>query len=92
MISLGRDRAIFFLRTGNLRPIDQSRHKLIDTLRLHPRCRTIFKDRAGVGLLQRPRREHQARIERRGLVKPVVAGMGIGPILGIGENNKVPTR
>jgi hypothetical protein len=41
LISLGRDRAIFFLRTGNLRPIDQSRHKLIDTLRLHPRCRTI---------------------------------------------------
>jgi len=71
---------------------NQSGHQSIDTLRLHPRCRTIFKDRAGVGLLQRPRREHQARIERRGLVKPVVAGMGIGPILGIGENNKVPTR
>jgi len=38
-----------------------------------------------------PRREHQARIDRRGLLKPRVAGMGIGPILRIGDNDKVPT-
>ena len=38
-----------------------------------------------------PRREHQARIDRRGLLKPRVAGMGIGPILRIGDNDKAPT-
>jgi hypothetical protein len=37
---------------------------------------------------QQPRREHQARIERRGLVEP---GVGIGPILRIVENEKAPT-
>jgi hypothetical protein len=35
---------------------------------------------------QRLRRDHQARIERRGLVKPGVPGVGTGPILRIVEN------
>jgi hypothetical protein len=39
---------------------------------------------------QRLRRDHQARIERRGLVKPGVPGVGIGPILRIVENDKAP--
>jgi len=61
--------------------MDQSRHKLIDTLRLHPRCRTIQGSRRRrVALSVSDWGEHPAR---RVHLNRGVARVGMRPILGI---------
>src|SRR5712672_1251397 len=68
---------------------DQSGHKSIDTLRFHPRCRTIQGSResrvAVHGDLGASTRRASSR-RRAG-----VADVGTGPILRIGDNDEAPT-
>ena len=75
--------------------MDQSGHKSIGTMRGYVRDAELFKDNGGSRIALSVGdwgREHQVRCmsRRRVHVNPGVAGVGEGPILRSGENDKAP--